>query len=43
MDDGMNDDVAASRAVPSDQAQQKRGSTSHDPAEGHFQGFRSMN
>ena len=43
MDDGMNDDVAASRTLP--QEQQKRGSTSStssDPAEGHFHGFRGM-
>ena len=39
----MNDDVAASRTLP--QEQQKRGSTSStssDPAEGHFHGFRGM-
>lgn len=42
MDDGMNDDVAASRTTPSDQKQQKPSTTDRRGSEGHFPGFHSM-
>lgn len=42
MDDGMNDDMAASRTTPSDQKQQKPGTTDRRFSDGHFQGFKRI-
>lgn len=42
MDDGMNDDIAASRTTPPDQKQQKPGTTDRRLSDSHFQGFRRM-
>ena len=43
MDDGMNDDAAASRTTPSEQSQKKPGGAADSGLpEAHFQGFRGI-
>ncbi|MBE3045363.1 hypothetical protein IMZ48_23000, partial [Candidatus Bathyarchaeota archaeon] len=42
MDDGMNDDAAASRTTPSEQPQKKPEGTDSGFPGGHFQGFRGI-